>query len=543
MGSTENRKRFYHLVNKITTQSYGECVYRTSLHKGYDIKAMKWLQDMKLSSKKESRKLLQKTNRYLISYIVKPLIKYFYQPIRSLKSYEINFVPKCLWHSFKDKAFNKLVQQEHLILSEVGLTQDVRGVLKIMPKSSCDSLNYRTYVVYNKKNHLEKVYFKKLSEAINKEAKMLNISNTKPVYNAWNTYMEVMFLEKLFGIKIDIQDAFGNVDINSLCEIIEKYNIEDKAFIVDRIKNQYVTYKNNVYKWNHGLLQGDPLSSSLCNLYIGDFEFRHLRDFVQPHNFLHRVVDDYLFCSSKLKEVQEFEKLLTKLFPINDAKTEKVVCSNNVKLTYCGQIFNLASREVGRFFECEKKGTSLQYKFKIWNIKKPIPEKNFNLFIVTCMHFKTTNFNFKAMELNTRFNGENKVLYNYFEGMVFVAYKFHIVMKSLIPYGQTADNISNLYFIVRSLVFSYAKISLGKIVSNKGRYYSGRITVNLLFKIGIMAFLLTLKKYNEFYKELVKKMSSKKLYLNFDGFTVDHSLFRKIPESLRYLTTKKFIKI
>lgn len=537
-GSTQNRKRFYHIVNKITTQTQFECIYKSTLHRGYDIDVIKWIQEEKLN-RTLARKLLQKSNRYLINFIVKPLIMHFYQPVRAINSYEIVFVRKSVWQSFQNKAFNELITEGHLQLCETRMLNKSRGMLRIMPKLSCQDLNYRTYVSLSKKEYcVSKDYLKKLAKIINKIAN--NISKTRKIslFNYWKNYTEHVSSEPLYGIKIDIQDAFGRVNIYVLQKLIEKYNVfflnKDKLFILNHIENQYVVYRRKLYKWNHGLLQGDPLSSSLCNLYITCVETRLLSEFIQPHIFFYRFVDDYFFCSPKLEDVHNFERKLLNILVINESKTERVFLNNdNFKLTFCGQIFDLSTREVSRFYDFKTNKPSIRYKCKLWNINTPIPENSKYEIILKTLDFKNNNYCFKAMELNTFFNTEEKVLYNYFEGMIFIAYKFDYVVKSLVDYGNIITNNTQLLESVNNLISGYARICLKKIKKYAGKLFSGNINLKLLLKIGFKAFVLVLRRAHTFYKQLIEGIKLGKLFLNLEHFKIKPSVFARLPLQLR----------
>lgn len=483
------------MVNKITTQSYTECVYKSSFNEGYDIEVIKWLQEEKLDRRS---KVLKNANKLLVTFIVKPLIKHFYQPVRSIHGYQITFVRRNVWHSFQDRAFNELQVQGYIKKCGVHNLKKSRGILKIMPKSSCEILAYRILVSANRKENIEKLRCKMFAKTINELAKKKSSIGKSSLYNEWKSYNISMKSDNLYGIKMDIKDAFGNVDINVLSDVVNHmpFKEHDKLFILHHINNQYVTYRKQLYKWEHGLLQGDNLSSSLCNLYISHLESKLVLKYKVEGNFLYRVVDDYFFCSDKLIQITQFENDIKNLFPMKESKTHKILLNNyNYELNYCGQIFDLQSREVGRDFHFDE-NISLRYKFKLWNVKNFIPEVDLNTFILTCLQFKTNNFYFKPMELNTSFNTEKKVLCNYFESMTFIAYKFDVVIKSLVQYRKPAASIPNLTSTIKKIISIYAKICFKSIKKHKGKYYSEKINVRVLFQIGLKAFILVLKRCN-----------------------------------------------
>ena len=69
--------------------------------------------------------------------------------------------------------------------------------------------------------------------------------------------------------KIDIKDYFENINHSILMSKLRKYQIEDKVlflinkFIQCRVEDNFITREKT-----NGILQGCPLSSLLCNIYL-----------------------------------------------------------------------------------------------------------------------------------------------------------------------------------------------------------------------------------------------------------------------------------
>jgi hypothetical protein len=74
---------------------------------------------------------------------------------------------------------------------------------------------------------------------------------------------------------LDISNAFGNVDVNVLCKMLEKYCVDKK--IIEYVKSYYTNFKyffkisnktTKTLSLKRGLIQGCPLSMFLFNIYV-----------------------------------------------------------------------------------------------------------------------------------------------------------------------------------------------------------------------------------------------------------------------------------
>ncbi|XP_023025881.2 telomerase reverse transcriptase [Leptinotarsa decemlineata] len=526
-GTTQNRKRFYHLVNRITTQSRFECIYKSNLYKGYDLKVIPWLQKENLDDE-EARVLLMKANTYLLEYIVAPLIKHFYHPLKSFKDYEVKFIERKKWHSFQQKNLHHLLTSRHL-LPVKNVTP--RGVLRIFPKTDCDSLEFRPIILPFKRDMATRQNFKRISRQIECLARSFSSIGRSSLFDAWEKYCRWACDDDIFGIKLDVRDAFGSVDIVKLCEVLKcsSFKVGEKQFVINHIQNQFVTYNKKMYKWNHGLLQGDHLSSSLCNLYISVLEKENFQAFLKEGIFLHRIVDDYMFCSSEEHDVYAFEKKCKEIFQLNESKTEKAGFSGNAQIGYYGQVFHLETRMVGKLYNY-RTGFPIRHKFKLWNIKRPIPENAKQQFILNTLQFSYNNHCFKRLDLNTIFNTEQQVLLNYFKGMIFIAFKFDAAVMSIREFKEVIENMPYLLTVLNTVVSNFSNIVFYKINQCKGINFKGCITFKLLKNIGYRAFICVLKKNNEFYKILIKSLEKKDhFYMYLNEFQITPKTFMVLP--------------
>lgn len=528
-GTTQNRKRFYYVVNKITTQSRFECVYVSLLSKGYNINAMSWLKYENLKENR-CRRILQNTNLFLLRYVVKPLIKHFYHPLKNHRGYEIKFVERSKWHRFQHKILNELLQTKFLIL--VTNKFPSRGDLKLFPKTSCDSFEYRPIIYPIRYTSPAKARFKRLSKNIQKLAYTFSKIGSGSLFTSWKMYCERTEGQDIYGIKLDIKDAFGYVDVNKLCSIIKQsdFSSSDKQFVMNHISRQYITFHKKLYRWNHGLLQGDRLSSSLCNLFMGNIEEEYLQEFCGPGCFLHRIVDDFLFCSTRKDDIDRFEDKLKSVLQLNDKKTQRTD-DNNRQLPYFGQIFDLSTKQVSKHYDFKKRWP-IRHKFKLWNCKNPVHERSKHNIIVRALQFSYNNHCFKKLELNTIFNTEEKVLKNYFEGMVFIAFKFDAAVMAVREFRQEVNDMPFLVDVLEKVIYEYSNIIFYKVKQCKGKHFSGNITFMLLKNIAYRAFIVVLKNRNEFYKNLISYIKKNNLYLKMqEVFCIPPSVFTALPEA------------
>ncbi|KAJ8960058.1 hypothetical protein NQ318_009499 [Aromia moschata] len=541
-GTTQNRKRFYHLVNKITTQSRFECVYLSSLSKDYDIKRIPWLQEENLDES-QSRQMLRRTNLYLLTYIVKPLIKHFYHALKNFRGYEVKFIPRRKWHSHQHKIFNEIVGLRYLIAIDFEACKS-RGTLRLFPKIDSDRLEYRPLISPTKCSVQMKIKLRRLLKQIDHLAREISASSNVSLFVAWKRYSKSTAGQRIYGVKLDIKDAFGNVNVERLCYIIteSKLNETDKDFIINHIRNQYVSFHKKFYRWNHGLLQGDRLSSSLCNLFLSDFETTHLLPFRKPDQLLHRIVDDYFFCSTNESDMEHFEHVIRCTFELNDSKTQRVTNNNtNYEIIYFGQVFNLTSREV-----VLREGVLSDINSNFGMLKKLIPEGCKQDIVQRTLSFPYNNHCFKRMELNTKFNTEEKVLKNFFEGMIFVAFKFDAAVMAIRDYRQDADDIPSLTLILEKVICDYSNIVYFKIRRgpSQGEYFRDNITFRLLKNIAYRAFILVLRKSFEFYKGIIKDIKeNNNLYLDLENFQLSVENFSKLPYNFENVNLGRRSKI
>lgn len=526
-GTTRHRKLFYHVVNKILTQSCYECVYSSALIKGYNCTSVPWLSGIK--GEKLCQSLMKKSYILVLEQVVKPLIAFYYKPVTTYNGHEIQFIRKEKWSSFETRSINKLKKFNYLVQNETCTVSTARGFLKIIPKGKCDDQNFRAIVSVFPDN--KKAAYKTITSKIYQAAKEMNVYFSASVYEEWNLFLQRIGDAKLYGVKMDIRDAYGNVDLSVLCNLVlglkSKFLSEsNKKFVVNHVTNQFVKFGKTVYRWKHGLLQGDRLSSCLCELYMTYLDKTFLSK-LDSDCFMHRTVDDYFFCSTEAYKVDKFISVIKDVHQVNRDKTKTNILynSSDEEIPYCGKLFNLATKEVKTFYKFGDK-YEIRHRFKLWNVQKQIPGAK--IFLERAMQFSYSSNCFTKLELNTVFNSQRTVLENFFKGMIYAAYKFDAAVMAL---RSSTEDFNFVAQTLDNIVRKYASKVYEKIQKYKGVYHSQDLTFQVLRILGYKAFTLVFKRRNEIYKELIDQIRHvSKLKLNFFGSQFDSTYFNKLPQ-------------
>ncbi|XP_050310566.1 uncharacterized protein LOC126746361 isoform X2 [Anthonomus grandis grandis] len=180
-GSSRNRTQFNKIVNRILTQSYGECVHLSFLIQGFNLDSVPWL-DCYPDSIKSTK--LMSTNILLMQTIVKPLINYCWYFEKDIRTTEAWLVPRSQNDSFCDQNLNLAIR--HGLLEHVNDIQskDVLGRL-LFTKKGPEGLDYRPILCQSyrgKNNYLRK----KLVAVINS----YQIGIEQDLYKKWDSFVE-----------------------------------------------------------------------------------------------------------------------------------------------------------------------------------------------------------------------------------------------------------------------------------------------------------------------------------------------------------------
>ncbi|KAJ3646642.1 hypothetical protein Zmor_024219 [Zophobas morio] len=535
-GNKLHRRLFYRIVDNILTQSAFECIYSSTLIKGYNCECIPWLSEIKCQLTKTT--LLKKANKFLLEYVVKPIVVFYYKCTKTYSGQEMRFIRIDQWDSFHTKIINTLKKSKFLEEVERSSQVQPRGYLRIIPKDNLDELRFRS-IVNSFRDNPKQAYLKSLTKKIYQAARAMNKHFSYSLYDEWSSFVERVGKQKIFGTKIDVEDAYGNVNISILTNTIRSLSSEflsdrDKDFVAEYVKSQFVIFRGKCYQWNHGLLQGDILSPSLCELYMTYYDKLFLSKF-DSDCFFHRTVDDYFFCSTEGFKVANFESYMESLHKINKGKTISNVWFTCEHIPYCGKIFNLDTKEVTTLYSFSK-GYEIRHKFKLWNIQRPIPESGCKNFLARAVSCSFSSNYFGKMQLNTLFNSQKTVLENFFDGMVYVAYKFDATVMALRNNFLTFC----VYFNLKQCVEQYSAKVKKSISRYKGKFYKTKVKFKLLKVIGLKAFIVVLKRRNEVYKNLIAHIKKEnKLKIDFPKSDVDFEYFNRLPPYLKHVKVSR----
>ncbi|XP_060532884.1 uncharacterized protein LOC132705925 [Cylas formicarius] len=542
-GSLLNRRRFLFIVKRIMTHTDGECIHTSFLYENYDYEAIPWLRQKHIRGKHE----LEFFNVLLLESVVKALIKHFYVFMKDYKGRKIIQIPRDKYYMFNDKIFSKQIQSGFITHNHENLDKaTLRGTLKWVPKRNMEQLCYRPIIItFNKDKQLQRELKRKVTLAANN----FKVTCKEKMFDGWLSYLQQTEGKRLFAIKLDMADAFGNVDINVLCTILEKCSILTKQeinYLCKHIKQQFV-YRpgKNICQWHHGLMQGDCLSSSLCDLYLSYLEHENMIKFALPRCFMHRTVDDMLYISTHQRDILDFELHACNVFRLNERKTLKYLGTKdcNPCIPYYGKVFNFNTKEFSNYYEFEK-GTQLRTKFKFWNPKYPYSADNVFQFITSSMKFQYLNFCFTKFELNSQTNSVETILKNFYLGMCYVAFKMDCAIQA-IKYAFLTPEKFNLIVlnVIEFILETYCKKVLSFIGRYKGDVFRDVFSFKLLNTISLRAFVVVLRKRYLTYKEIIKvikdRLTKSKMPFKQKKINLDVKYFFKLPNVFENIRMKR----
>ncbi|XP_025831975.1 uncharacterized protein LOC108734725 isoform X2 [Agrilus planipennis] len=536
-GSKSNRKIFYCTVKKIIRRSRFECIYRRELYQGYDYTCMTWLtreQDFVV------------VNEWVLNRIVKPIInKYFFAMKDINTNYGLKLIPMRKWFSFQTRVIQNMIKNQHLQPLSCNPTC-IRGKLSILMKKDINNVeSYRPIVLLNKNSRgsESRKKLKEIAASIRKLASEMCDTKTKYFYQEWSKFVEETGYKNIYGAVADVKDAFGSITTkkmsNLLDKLVEEKNMESAKgyYIKAHIRNQNVIYQftrkgiPHIGRWKHGLLQGDILSSALCQLYISDLDRQYLTGFSQ--NFLlHRSTDDYFFCTTNREDLTKFMAIMKKHYKINVNKFQSSIINDNI-LLYNGNIFIMGSKEIKCHYKF-KKGSLMKHKCKFWNLRNQVAYERLDLFIKRTLEFPCNNYFFSKMYINTVFNSYATVLDNFFEGMVYIALKFDAAVvaayRENIPSGLLIE-------VIKTVFNRYCKKCIGILNKNAKNDENTRInSKSHFYKLSILAFQLVLKKRKWLYGDTIKQLNvMNKSHVVLQKCYINMQRFRKIPDVFKYL--------
>jgi len=332
-----------------------------------------WLQNINPPGLRQN--ILAKTVSWLLADVVNPLLCSMFHVTDSTHSrHQLFYFRKSVWQSLTTSVLQSLLSQGRIRSLKPEQAEKLLKVpmapptssLRFVPKKSLAAV--RPIARYKK--NVEDVsgllaLIRQFSSKVPARADL----GGRCLHLAWKKLASsVPASAKLYWAITDITDAYGSVKLRKLISILTSLSRSstnpDVKSLLERIKRRMALHtveyrdggKKRKYLVVHGLLQGDPLSSDLSDIYFGYLTQTHLGEFLTPpqnHSeiFL-RGMDDFLFISTSKDRVSQFLSKVQAGFPSHNCSTRKDKTKTNLltecqptPLEYCGSLLHLQSRE------------------------------------------------------------------------------------------------------------------------------------------------------------------------------------------------------
>lgn len=475
-GSNYNRRKFMKIIDKLCTASVEENLPIKLLLHNWRLTDIEWLEGVN-----NSNEILTYLVIWLLELIKDGVLGQLFFIQRDRKTYESHLFPLHQYQRLCDKAMTKMINKKQLIPVKHDVS-NCSTVLKIIPRNNMK--NFRPIVKTTLLKDINKFQVNDLLNA-------LPIKYEKNLYKAWMQCEKKTGNQPLYAIKIDLQDAFSNINVQQLNTVINKISRNKylKNALFSATDKEIIRYHTNKhYYWNRGLMQGMVFAAKLCELDRRYFDNTYLSALIKDAAFFHRTVDDYLYCSTNKNDILRFQAILEKHCLISKNKTETNVDGNlNSRITYAGRIFNMDTKEIEIKIDPVE---TYRYKSKQY-YSSPFDSPEM---LKKICDFACNCFSFNKVLINGTFNSRCTVLENYFKGMITVAFKLVCAIKERFLHPPVElekiilEIISDYVNRCFCLILKTTKAKNAK--QNRKPWY---IEKKLLKVVGIQAFILVLK--------------------------------------------------
>ena len=196
-----------------------------------------------------------------------------------------------------------------------------------------------------------------LTEVRKKMPKTAFIYNLKYQYHGDRKYFNkkmVSFTENTSNLQVPNLKNARFMKTDGKKEIDTKSTINN---IIKRMKLHIIQLKvgrKKLYRVRKGVLQGDPLSSALCNIYYGHLVQTHLQKFakINDEQIFARGMDDFIFVTKNELMAVDFLRQMQKGFPdYGGCEIQKSKTATNLpifenfensrrKMRFCGAVLD-----------------------------------------------------------------------------------------------------------------------------------------------------------------------------------------------------------
>jgi len=336
----------------------------------FNIKDIPWLSDQpNYIAQNAAAKLIKWMFSAMFEQIVQGLFKITDVSQRNCKK-KVFYYRKSVWRELINKGLEKLTKKNYTKISKDQLEQlkssrtrpniselrflpkfnkfDVRPIVKTVQKDSFSS----SHIPMQKVLQSIAVRFPAKSDL---SGKILDLM--------WSKFLTKLSHpeEKIYCVVADIIDAFGSIKLTELKRILKKYKTTENETVLNNINTRIFLHvvrfhvdgqlKNFIVK--NGVLQGDPFSSLLSDIYYGYLTKKTMIEFLQDKKgMLIRGADDFLYMTTSKELAQKFLALINDGFPnygcnFNKTKTQTNLIDESIdSFSYCGSKIQLSNRSI-----------------------------------------------------------------------------------------------------------------------------------------------------------------------------------------------------
>lgn len=147
-----------------------------------------------------------------------------------------------------------------------------------------------------------------------------------------------------YSYKVDIKNYFNSINIDKILKEL-KQDIEEETYnlIKDILLNKSVTYKNEIFEEEKGIMAGVPISSFLANYYLKDLD----KYFEKEGIIYFRYADDILISAKSKKDLDKYIEIIKKELKKKDLeinKEKEYFYSPNTPIEFLG--FSISNQEI-----------------------------------------------------------------------------------------------------------------------------------------------------------------------------------------------------
>ena len=373
-------KLLQRIVKMVMMRTVSTKLLLGDIMQGIVLGRIKWLDCY--SSEQLKRSLLTNLFSWFVTEFIGQLIySHFHSTDSTHMKHKIFFYRKAIWQSLTTRALDKEIKSGKLKL----LRRDYDRArimnhpkapfcvkLRFIPKKNLSEVRLISKRVSKNHNSTDSSFKTLLGKFSHSTFGSRADLTGNILCQEWTRLVQTVDTKReLFWITADISDAFGSVRLSKLCEIIQRCRSRTDDSLVksqseEIVKMLYLhtgTYrvggKNTTFLIKRGLLQGDPLSPVLSDIYYGDMVSVKMNQFTKSPNpdtveiFL-RGADDFIFVSTDRDRIESFRDLLLKEFSDYNCtfKTSKTATNifdstNNVQfIKFCGALIDVRTREI-----------------------------------------------------------------------------------------------------------------------------------------------------------------------------------------------------